>query len=150
MITINTKKQILNGLVGRNDSFGNSLYVGLSSTAPKADGTEVTEPTVGGYGRVLIGYVNQSVTQKFNAAVEDAETGDVYTTNNSELYFPESTGSWGATLTHFAIFTSATGGTPIAYGELTDEGVAAPVNVTEAKTVVMFRPGKLKIKFTAD
>lgn len=147
MITTNTKKTILNGLVGNSNAFGGSAFLGLSSTAPKEDGTEITEPTVGGYARVQIGSYNSSGVDKFGSPEVDAETGNLIVANNTEIYFPESTASWGNALTHFVIFSAKTGGNVIAYGELTDDGVPAPITVDAEKTVVMFRPGKLKITF---
>ena len=145
MLTTIRKTAILESIVGKGNLFGSRVYLGLSSTAPKTDGTNITEPSGGGYGRVLVGLTGTSETQKFGTVANDAIS------NATELYFPESTGSWGAALTHFVFFTSATGkeaSSVIAYGELTDNGVATPVTVSAEKTVVMFRPGKLVVKFT--
>ena len=138
-ITTSLKNDILNGLVGRTSDFASSVYVGLSSTAPTASGTNVTEPTGNGYKRVLIGSYNQSATYKFNAA----SNGEVK--NKDFIYFPESEGSWGATLTHFVLFSDATGDTVLGYGLLESGGVATPIKVEAEKTVVMFRPEKLVI-----
>lgn len=138
-ITNTAKNEILNGLVGRDNAFANSVYVGLSSTAPTASGTNVTEPTTGGYKRVLIGTYNSSGTHKFGTPANGA-------IKNSEfIYFDESTDSWGATLTHFVLFTAATGGTVLGYGLLESNGVATPITVEAEKTVVMFRPETLVI-----
>ena len=136
-ITNTVKNEILNSLVGRDNTFGTSVYVGLSSTDPAVS---VTEPTTGGYARVLIGAYNQSGTYKFNAAAN----GEVK--NGEFIYFPESTDAWGdAELTHFVLYTAATGGTLLAYGLLESGGVATPIKVEAEKTVVMFRPEKLVI-----
>lgn len=144
MLTTIYKTKILESIVGRNNLFGDRVYLGLSSTAPNADGTNITEPSGGGYGRVLVGLRGTSETYKFGAVDNDTIS------NSVEIYFPESTGSWGAALTHFVFYTSPTAtaaSSVIAYGELTDNGVATPVTVSMEKTVVMFRPGKLVVKF---
>lgn len=144
MLTTIRKTAILESIVGRKDLFGDRVYLGLSSTAPNPDGTNVTEPSGGGYGRVLVGLRGTSETYKFGTVADDAISNAV------EIYFPESTGSWGAALTHFVFYTSATSkeaSSVLAYGELTEGGVATPVTVSVEKTVVMFRPGKLVVKF---
>lgn len=145
MLTTNIKTKILNSIVGRDSLFGSKVYLGLSSTTPNPDGTNITEPSGGGYGRVLVGLAGTSVTYKFGTV------GDDEISNEVEIYFPESTGSWGAPLTHFVFYssdTSTAASSVIAFGQLTDEGVATPVTVSVEKTVVMFRPGKLVVKFT--
>lgn len=135
-ITTNVKNTILNGLVGRGSTFASSVYVGLSSTDPA---TAVTEPTGNGYERVLVGTYNQSGTYKFGAPSNDEVK------NSDFIYFPESAGSWGATLTHFVLYSAATGGNLLAYGLLASGGTATPIEVTEPRTVVMFRPETLVI-----
>jgi hypothetical protein len=138
------KTQILESIVGRKGLFGERVYLGLSSTAPNPNGTNITEPSGGGYGRVLVGLSTVSLTHKFGDVANDEISNAV------EIYFPESTGSWGPALTHFVFFNSDTSkeaSSVIAYGELTDDGVATPVTVSAEKTVVMFRPGKLVVKF---
>jgi hypothetical protein len=140
-------KRILEAIVGRDDLFGSRVYLGLSSTAPNHDGTNITEPSGGGYGRVLVGLNGTSETYKFGSASADGKS----ISNSSEIYFPESTGSWGPALTHFVFYNSATAkdaASVIAYGPLTDEGEPTPVTVSAEKTVVMFRPGKLVVAFT--
>jgi hypothetical protein len=142
-LTSQTKNRILEGLVGNDNLFGGSIYVGLSSTAPNSDGTNITEPPSNeetGYKRVLIGS-SSTLTQKFG----DPENFVI--TNKEEIYFPESKGSWG-TLTHFVLYNSATGTSAsniLAFEELKDGGVASPITVSGEKVVVMFRPGKLTV-----
>lgn len=137
--TTHTKNTILKGLTGRNDSIAYSVYVGLSSTAPNVDGTNVTEPTGGGYARVLVGIYNQSGTHKFGEPENDEIKNDEF------IYFPESTGSWGDTLTHFVLYSAETGGNLLAYGLLKSGSQATPITVDTEKTVVMFRPRTLVI-----
>lgn len=145
MLTTAAKNKFLTQLVGKsNSALSGSVYIGLSSTAPNADGTGVTEPLSGGYARTLIGSYSFSESQLFGSP----SGGEV--TNTKYIYFSESTGSWGDPLTHFVLFSSATStdaSAVLAYAELQEDGVAAPIVVSAEKTVVMFRPGKLTIKF---
>lgn len=51
-----TAQALLNSLLGKTSNFGAlasrpTLYIGLSSTTPNEDGTNVTEPSGGGYAR---------------------------------------------------------------------------------------------------
>ena len=129
------------GLIG---SQGSSVYIGLSSTPPNADGTGVTEPTGNGYGRALIGTSGQNSTLIFPAAT------DGQAANSKIIYFPEATGTWGAQLTHFVLFnheTSTQASAVLAYAKLTHDGEDAPISVTAANTVVLFRAGELVIKY---
>lgn len=57
-----------------------SFYIGLSSTAPAADGSGITEPTGGSYGRALI----DGFTAPVNGVVR----------NRVLIKFPESTADW--------------------------------------------------------
>ena len=144
MLSSTISNKILKSLVGKDSTYGSTIFVGLSSTEPKADGSGITEPTGNGYQRVLIGASNQSLTQKFGDPV------DGVITNTADIYFPESSGSWGDTLTHFFFATSKDGteaSNILAFDELQEDGVASPVSVATEKTVVMFRKGQLSIKF---
>lgn len=71
-----------------------TYYLGLSSTTPNADGTGVTEPTGGGYGRATI----TSFTAPSGGTVSNAESVD----------FPIATEDWGAPITHYVLY-DATG-----------------------------------------
>lgn len=76
-------------------------YVGLFTSDPTETGAAGTEVSGGSYAR-------QAVT--FTVAGNLA-------TNSAAVEFPPATGSWG-TISHAAIFTAASGGTPIWYGGL--------------------------------
>ena len=135
-----TKNKILKSLVGKDSALGSTVYLGLSSTTPNAEGGNITEPIGNGYERVLVGSYSQSGTQKFGDVSNDSIT------NNEIIYFPESTGSWGNTLTHFVLFTNKTGtgdSYVLAFGELT-----TPVTVSAANAVVLFRKGELKVTYS--
>ena len=58
--------------------------------------------------------------------------------NTDIIFFPEATGSWG-TITHFGLFTQASGGQLIVYGALT-----SPITVS-ANYVPLFRAGNFTL-----
>jgi hypothetical protein len=93
-----------------------TLYVGLSSTTPAEDGTNVTEPSGGAYARVA---VTNNLTQW------PASSGGSKSNANA-ITFPQASATWlsGANLTHVCVYDAATSGNPLAYGALT---VAKPV-----------------------
>ena len=102
-----------------------AYYIGLSKTAPAADGTGVSEPpTSEGYTRV--------------ALVNLSEPTDGVVTNSDVIKFPESTGAWG-TVTHYAIYDAATAGNLLMYGAL---GSSRSI---EADTEVIIKAGFLKL-----
>lgn len=110
------------------DAYPATFYVGLSTTAPTNTGTNVTEPSTGGYARV-------SVTN--NASNWPAASSRAKSNGNSVI-FPTATNSWG-TITHFVIYDAATAGVMVAWGELT-----LPIEVVTGATVT-FAPDTLTI-----
>lgn len=102
-------------------------YIGLSTTRPQIDGTGVTEPPSGtGYARV------PASGGGFTAA-------DGMVSNNSYLYFPEATTSWG-TVGYLCVFESASSGARLRYfGALT---TPKPI---EVNSVPLFRPGSINV-----
>ncbi len=99
-----------------------TLYVGLSTTTPADDGTNVTEPSGNGYARVAV--TNDSTS--WDGAVG---VGGLGTKKNKVAFeFPKATGSWG-TVTYFFISTASTGGTILAYGSLTTPQAVATDNI---------------------
>lgn len=102
-------------------------YIGLSTTAPTINGTNVTEPNAGaGYARVEL--TNMS------------EPSGGVVTNEQAINFSESTASWG-TITHFVIFDSEAvgGGNLLMYGAL-----STPRSV-EAATIMTIKEGYLNL-----
>lgn len=102
-------------------------YIGLSTTAPDANGSNVDEPsTSAGYKRVEL----TTLSEPNNGVV----------TNQYAVNFDESTASWG-TVTHFVIYDSPTvdSGNLLMYGELT-----TPRSV-EASTIMTIKEGYLKL-----
>lgn len=81
-----------------------AYYLGLSTTAPSADGTGVTEPSSSaGYRRVEI--------TDLSAPVSGVVTSTI------DIEFPESLDDWG-TISHYAVFDSETNGNLLIYGSL--------------------------------
>ena len=63
-MTTVAKSTFLNGLVGKTSTglVLSNCYIGLSSTAPNADGSGFTEPTAAEYARGIVGMESQSGT----------------------------------------------------------------------------------------
>jgi len=124
---------ILNGLIGKGTGSLANCYMGLSTSTPNADGTNFTEPSSTlGYARSVIGISGQSATQ----VMGNPSNGSV--SNTDIIFFPEATSAWG-TITHFGLFTAASGGTLIVYGALT-----SPITVS-ANYVPLFRVGNFTL-----
>jgi len=120
-----------------------TTWIALSTTAPNADGTGVTEPSGNGYSRIPTRYNIMSGMQQYvsnfpNSATYDSGTDKYSISNTKDIYFYEATGSWG-TITHFAIFSSSSGGNMIAYGALN-----SPISPA-ADTIPVIRAGQLTI-----
>ena len=60
------------------------------------------------------------------------------TQNNSIIFFPEATASWG-TITYFGLYNAATGGNLVLYGALTN-----PISIA-ANYVPLFRVGNFSL-----
>lgn len=140
MFTNEFKKVILNTLCGNTS--GSSAYLALSQTMPNVEGGGVTEPVGGGYERALLGVTSSSgggtSTHNMGNITFDPTTGKTTITNTNEIHFKETTTSWGS-LPYFAIYSSASGGTPKYVGQLTT--TLTPV----ANNVVIIRVGDIKI-----
>jgi hypothetical protein len=96
---------LLNALAGKTSNFGvlasaPTIYVGLSTTAPAEDGSNVTEPSGNGYARV------STAAGDWNAAT-DADPSVL--SNANAVTFPEASGAWGV-CTHVVLFDAATSG----------------------------------------
>ena len=143
------RNELINRITGRTtgniSALNGSAYLALSSTEPSynssGDITGITEPsTAQGYKRKLIGHSTESSTLLMNVASNGSAT------NSAEIHFDQAkeeadggTG-WGDPIKYFAIYTAATGGTPILAGELSTE-----ISVS-AGYVVIIKAGELKIE----
>lgn len=85
-----------------------TIYVGLSTTAPADNGTNITEPSGGSYARVA---VTNNLTN-WPAAVSGAKA------NGATITFPQATGAWG-TVSYFFCSDAASGGNILGSGSLT-------------------------------
>jgi hypothetical protein len=79
---------------------GDNRYVGLSSTTPTKAGTNVTEPSGGGYAR-----------QQLTAASMDVAASST-TSSNADITFPQATADYasGADMTHMVMYDAVTVG----------------------------------------
>lgn len=102
-------------------------YIGLSTTAPNVNGTNVSEPaTSAGYARVELTSLSAPI--------------DGVVTNEYAINFDESTASWG-TITHFVIFDeeAVNGGNLLMFGAL------STARAVEAATIMTIKEGYLKL-----
>ena len=99
------ENKILDHIFGKGSYTPPTIYVGLSTADPGDDGTGLSEPSGNGYARV------QTAASDWNSA----SGGSL---DNAEVIeFSEATGDWG-TVTHFALFDTASGGNLLAHGSL--------------------------------
>lgn len=84
-------------------SFQPPFFLGLSTSAPARDGTNITEPIGNAYARIEVEATDFDVSTVANPAV---------TLNANEILFPEATGVWGI-ITHAVLFTALTSGTAL-------------------------------------
>lgn len=106
------------------------LYIGLSTTTPNDDGSNVTEPA-DNYARVTVA----NNTTQWPAATTGTKS------NGETITFNEATGSWG-TVTDVLIYDAATGGNLLAYGALTTS------KTIESGDTASFAAGDLTIELT--
>lgn len=127
----NVKSSILLAMTGKsqNLNIASTCYIGLLKSVSNG---AVEPDTTAGYGRTQLGNYQNGAGQLMGSPTN----GKIV--NNQIIYFPEATGDWG-TVTHFGLFTSASGGTPFLWGALSE-----PVNIPSGY-VPLFRVGKLSI-----
>lgn len=120
------EEKILNHVFGKGSYTPPTIYVGLSTADPLDDASGLAEPVGNGYARV------QTSASDWNAASGGSLD------NANEITFAQATGSWG-TITHFALFDAATGGSMLAHGALSQSTVIDILNIAR------FEPGDLDI-----
>ena len=105
---------VLDHVVGKAAYTSPTVYIGLSSTTPAEDGTNVTEPSTGAYARVTTG------ASDWNSASVGA------TSNANAITFAQASADWvsGADLTYLVAYDAITVGNELFFGQLT---VAKPV-----------------------
>ena len=99
------ENKILDNIFGKGSYTPPVIYVALSTADPIDDGSELAEPSNNGYARV------QTSASDWNVA----KSGSL--DNAGDINFGQATENWG-TITHFALFDSATGGNMLAHGAL--------------------------------
>lgn len=124
--------KILDHVVGKTalTFTSGAFYLGLSSTAPLNDATQITEQTIGvnGYARV------QVIASDFEAAASRMIRNAV------EKTFPTATGDWvgsGTPLTHGIAFNSSTLSTAAAFISFGALGTPKPVANTDIPKVLI-------------
>ena len=108
--------------------FPTTYYIGLSSTEPNETGSNVTEPSGGGYARVALG------------GMTEPENGE--TSNSGEIDFPKAETDWfpsSAPATHYVIYDQLSEGNLLMYGLLTKS------RIVESDTYISFPTGELTI-----
>src|SRR4051812_9418074 len=100
MFTTYLADKILDHTTGKTAFTLPSVWIGLSSTTPGLDGSNVTEPSSGSYARVA------TTGSTWNVAA----AGSV--TNATTITFPLATGDWlaQANLTYGLLYDAATNG----------------------------------------
>jgi hypothetical protein len=99
------ENKILDHIFGKGSYTSPTIYVGLSTADPDDDGSGLVEPSGNAYARV------HTSASDWNASSNGSLD------NVGEITFSQATGSWG-TITHFALFDTATAGNMLAYGAL--------------------------------
>ena len=107
-------------------AFPAALYIGLSTTAPDVDGTGYTEPSAAGTAYARVRLDGLSVPN------------DGFVENENIIAFEESLSSWG-TVTHYLVFDAETDGNLLVFEPLEE------ARSVEARTVLMFKPGEVKL-----
>jgi len=108
-----------------------TMYVGLSTTTPAIDGTNVTEPVAMGYARVAITN-NKTTWGNANAAS---------LVNSIAVTFAISSGSWG-TITHVLIYDALTSGNLWFFDAL------SPSRTVATSTIVTFDAGAITVSMS--
>ena len=129
--TYSGKNMILNAMTGRIQSA--SLAPTCMIRVGTMEGDVFNEPdSTTGYARTLLGSYQSADSKCMGEPVQ----GNIK--NSKIIYLPEAIADWG-TITHFALFSSATASEPFFTGEL-----KSPIEIT-AGYVPIFRIGTLSI-----
>lgn len=118
-ISVYLANKLLDHQVGKAAYAMPTVYVGFSSTLPTASGTNITEPSTGGYTR-----------QATSAATWAAASAGA-TTNAQAITWTQASADYlaQANLAHGVLFDSLTGGNMLAFGP-----IATPKNVLQGDT----------------
>lgn len=116
------ENEVLDEILGASASLLTAtVQIGLSTTTPAEDGSNITEPIGNGYSRVT---VNNDGTQ-WPAAASGIKK------NANDITFPAASGGDWGTITHFVIY-DVPGGNPKIWGTLDDGGgTPSPKTITD-------------------
>lgn len=128
-------------------------YLGLSTTAPNADGSNFTEPSPTSYPSYE--RIQLSISEALEYTDKWGEVANGVVANNEEFTSREclEAGGWPA-FTHFGIFDCKTGGTPLASDKLRDPDGTPDTEtglypektlVVGVNKVAVFRAGTLQL-----
>ena len=127
-----------------NNGTKNYYYIGLSTTTPNETGGNFTEPTIpeGAVDDEGVAITtNEYQRVHLDGVMGSASNGIIK--NNEIIFFNEAEHYGWGTITHFGIFTSKTGGTPIFWGEV-------PETTINKNYIPIFRKGKLQVGLDND
>jgi hypothetical protein len=108
------EKKLLDHVFGNGSYTPPSIYIGLSTTLPSNDGTNVSEPTGNGYSRKNFSTWNIAANRIIS--------------NNGIITFATSMGDWG-TITHYVIYDAETNGNMLAFGSLSSAKTVTNGNI---------------------
>lgn len=133
MNTIYFKNALMGNIFSTDTSVDipSKYYIGLSSSAPSADGSNVTEPSASGTGYARVELT--SLSEPTNGVI----------TNTSVISFNESLTDWfrsGTPATHYVIYDAPTGGNLLMYNELKTQ------RVIEANTIAAIKESSLYLQ----
>lgn len=120
-----------------------SVYIGLCTNDPEADGGAFMELSDNAYARVLISQRGSN----YPALIGNASSRAI--SNIAQINWNKANPNAWARSKGFGLFSSASGGSPFFYGklELTEEEEAAGGILCEAGAVMLFDPNTLRISF---
>lgn len=100
--------KVLDHITGKTAFTQPTVYVGLSTTSPAEDGTNISEPSGGSYARV-------ATTGATWAAASGGSTS-----NASAITFATATADWsaGSNFTNVVLYDAVSGGNFLAYGTI--------------------------------
>ena len=127
------KKMLDHAFGGEDYTRPANVYVGLSTTEPEDDGSNITEPVGGNYARVELD--NNLI---WDAAVINTN-GIAEKENNELIMFPEPTDNWGE-ITHFFLADDSAEGNILGTGEM-----PSPTIVENGDDPIVIDKGSLKI-----
>lgn len=129
MVTKNFLDRIMGNVFGTKASpaLPTKYFLGLSQTAPDADGNGVTEPTGGGYTRMELTTLSAP-----NTGVID---------NMESIMYPVCTADWG-TLTHYVLYDE--NGTVLLANKMEKP------RIVQEETQFYFKPHALKFSLIGD